>query len=230
MTTAAALVRGRLRPVPWGWLTVLAIGWLLATRALAGIPGDPAIGVAVVRWAALLLGLGAAILTAPETDPPREVLRAAPRPWWATLVLRLAGWLVLAAAPILALAVGLGGTGGWTATDLVCGALPNFLLVTATAFLAARASSTLGGGAAAIAVVVGVDLAGRAWPRFPVQLGAVPGAPHWQTGRVWMVAVSLALIAVALLAERHTGAPLGVSRHRRRPAQPGRASQVKAWP
>jgi hypothetical protein len=170
-----------------------------------------------------------------HSDRPRD--RPAPRgpagralPLWGTLLLRLAGWLALGAAPILTLAALLDGASGWTATDLVRGALPNFLLVTATAFLAARASSTLGGGAAAIALVVGVDLAGRAWPRFPVQFGAIPGARLWQTGRVWMVAVSLALVAVALLAERHTGAPLGGSRHRRRPAQPGRASQVKARP
>ena len=60
MTTVLALVRGRLRPVPWCWLTVLAAGWFLATRVLAGIPGDPASGVVVLRWAAFLLGLGAA--------------------------------------------------------------------------------------------------------------------------------------------------------------------------
>ena len=80
--TAAALARYRLRPVPWGWLAVLAAGWLLFTRLLAGLPGDPGVGVALFRWAALLLGLGGAVLAAPETDPPRDLLRAAPVPRW----------------------------------------------------------------------------------------------------------------------------------------------------
>ena len=111
MTSTLPLVRGRLRPVPWCWLTVLAAGWFLATRVLAGIPGDPASGVVVVRWAAFLLGLGAAILTAPETDPPRDVLRATPLPLWRTLALRLTGWLLLGAVPVVALALEFGGTG-----------------------------------------------------------------------------------------------------------------------
>jgi hypothetical protein len=90
--------------------------------------------------------LGAAILTAPETDPPREVLRAGPVPLWRTLALRLAGWLLLGATPVLILAVGHGGIAGWRTTDLVWGALPNFLLVAAVGFLAASRTSVLGGG------------------------------------------------------------------------------------
>jgi hypothetical protein len=227
MTTALTLLGGRLRPVPWGWLTVLAIGWLLASRALAGIPSDPAIGVAVVRWAAFLLGLGAAILAAPETDPPRDILRAAPRPWWATLVLRLSGWLALGAAPVVALAVGLGGTAGWTTTDLVLGALPNLLLVTTAGFLAARVTSTLGGGAAALAAVGGLDVAARAWPVwFPVQLQSVPGGPGWQASRAWMVTVSLVLVAVGLLIERHSGVGLGLPRRGCRRVRHGQPSKA----
>ena len=65
-------------------------------------------------------------------------------------------------------------------------------LATAAGFLAAGRTSVLGGGAAALAAVVGLATAGRAWPAwFPVQLGAVPGDPHWQASRAWMVAVSL---------------------------------------
>jgi hypothetical protein len=229
MTTTVALLRGRLRPVPWGWLTVGAASWLLATRALAAIPSDPEAVVAVIRWAAFLLGLGAAVLAAPETDLPREILRATPRPWWGTLVLRLAGWLTLGAAPVVALAVGLGGTAGWTTTDLGWGALPNLLLVTAIGFLAARVTSTLGGGAAALTAVVGLDLAGRAWPAwFPVQLHSVAGDPLWQASRVWMVAVSLALVTVALLVERYSGVGLGLPRPGRRRARYGPASKAGA--
>jgi hypothetical protein len=229
MSPTLTLVRGRLRPVPWAWLAVLAAGWGLLTQLMASAVGDPDTRVVAFRWAALLLGLGGAVLAAPETDPPREVFRAAPVPLWGTLVLRLAGWLVLGAAAVLALAGLLDGTGGWTAADLVRGALPNFLLVTATAFLAASRTSVLGGGAAAIALVVGLDLAGRVWPRFPLQLGAVPGALHWQAGRAWLVAGSLALVAVALLAERRTGSGLGLPR-RRRSALPRQASQARTGP
>jgi hypothetical protein len=229
MTTALVLVRGRLRPVPWGWLTVLAAGWLLATRVLTGIPGDPAIGVKVLRWAAFLLGLGAASLTAPETDPPREVLRATPLPVWRTLALRLAGWLALGAAPVVALAVGFDDDAGWTTTELGWGALPNLLLVTAAGFLAARVTSTLGGGAAALAAVGGLDVAARVWPAwFPVQLQSVPGGPYWQASRAWMVTVSLVLVTVGLLVERCSGVGLGLPRRGRRKARHGQASKAGA--
>jgi hypothetical protein len=228
MITAATLARGGLRPVPWGWLAAFAGGWCLVAAVLASVPRDPGLGVVVFRWAAFLLGLGGGVLAAPETDPARDVLRAAPTPWWRTLALRLAGWLALGALAVLTLAVWLDGTAGWTAADLVRGALPNFLLVTAAGFLAASRTSVLGGGAAAMAVVVGLDVAGRAWPGwFPVQLGSVPGGPHWQGSRVWMVAGSLALIAAALLLERRTGARLSVPGRRRLSPQP---SQVRAGP
>jgi hypothetical protein len=143
MIATLALARFRLRPVPWGWLAVLAAGWCLLTELLAAVPRDPQVGVVVVRWAALLLGLGGVVLAAPETDPPREVLRAVPVPWWRTLALRLAGWLALGALAVLTLAVRLAGTAGWTAADLIRGALPNFLLVTAAGFLAANLTSAL---------------------------------------------------------------------------------------
>jgi hypothetical protein len=225
----SALLRYRQRPVAWGWLAGLAAGWLLGVRALAGVPDDPGTGVTVVRLAAFLLGVGGAALAAPETDPPRDVLRVAPTAHWRTLACRLAGWLVLGSGSILALAVLLDGTGGWTAADLARGVLPNFLLVTAAGFLAASLTSTLGGGAAALAVVVVLYLAGRAWPAwFPVQLGAVPGGPYWQASRAWLVAVSLALMAIALLAERRTGLrPVAPGRAA---ARPGRLSDARSGP
>jgi hypothetical protein len=67
--TPAALARYRLRPVPWGWLAVLTTGWLLGTRLLVELPIDPGMAITVIRWTALLLGLGGAVLAAPETDP-----------------------------------------------------------------------------------------------------------------------------------------------------------------
>jgi hypothetical protein len=230
MTTAATLARGRLRPIPWGWLAVLAAGWCLVAALLATVPRDPGLGVVVVRWAAFLLGLGGGVLAAPETDPPREVLRAAPTPWWRTLALRLAGWLALGALAVLTLAMWLDGTAGWTATNLVRGALPNFLLVTAAGFLAARVTSTLGGGAAALTTVIALDLVARAWPaEFPIQLLSVPGDPSWQASRAWMVVGSLGLVAVALVLERSTGTRLGLPR-RRPSVRSGPAAQIRARP
>jgi len=231
MTMAATLARGRLRPIPWGWLAVLAAAWCLVAALLATVPRDPGLCVVVFRWAAFVLGLGGGVLAAPETDPARDVLRAAPTPWWWTLALRLAGWLLLGTVSVLVLAVWLDGTAGWTAANLVRGALPNFLLVTAAGFLAASRTSVLGGGAAAMAVVAGLDVAGRAWPAwFPVQLRSVPGGPHWQASRVWMVASSLALIAAALLAERRAGDRLGVPGRRRPSPRASPPSQVRAGP
>jgi hypothetical protein len=230
MITTLALTRFRLRPVPWGWLAVLAAGWFLLTDLLAAAPRDPQVGVMVFRWAALLLGLAGVVMSAPETDPPRDLLRATPMPRWRTLALRLVGWLLLGTAPVLAVAVLLDGTAGWTAADLVRAAVPNFLLVTAAGFLAANLTSVLGGGAAAMAAVVGLDTAGRVWPAgFPVQLRSVPGAPHWPASRAWIVALSLALVAVALLLEARAGTRVGL-RRRRPSTRPSPASQARARP
>jgi hypothetical protein len=225
---AGALARYRLAPVPGGWLAVLAAGWLLGTWLLSGAFRDPAMAVTAVRWAALVLGLGGAVLTAPETDPPRDLLRAGPVPHWHALALRLAGWLALGAASILALAALLDGLAGWTATDLAGGSLPGFALATAAGFLAAAWTSALGGGAAAMATAVGLSTAGRAWPAwFPIQLASVPGDPGWQSGRAWTVGLALVLVAAALTLEARTGARHGLPR-RRRAARPGPASQVRA--
>ena len=57
-------------------------------------------------------------------------------PRWRTLALRLATWLALGAAPVLALAALLDGLAGWTAADLASRALPGFGLAD-RAFLAA---------------------------------------------------------------------------------------------
>jgi hypothetical protein len=231
MITTLALARFRLRPVRWGWLAVLAAGWFLLTDLLAAVPRDPQVGVVVVRWAALLLGLGGVVLAAPETDPPREVLRAAPVPRWRTLALRLASWLALGALAVLTLAVRLDGTAGWTAADLGRAVLPNFLLATAAGFLAANLTSVLGGGAAAMAAIVGLDTTGRAWPAgFPVQLRSVPGSPHWQASRVWMVGLSVALVATALLLEARAGTRVGLPHRRRLTVRSSPASQARARP
>ena len=213
----ATLIRHRLRPVPWRWLALVAAGWFLLAGLLATGATDPGDGVIRFRLAVFLLGLGAAVLTAPETDPARDVLRAAPVPLWRTLALRLAGWLALGTPPILALAVLLDGTGGWTAADLARAALPSFLLVTAASFLAARAMSALVGGAFATAAVAALGLAGRMWPQLPLQLGSVPAAPHWQTSRALTVAVSVLLVVMTLYLEHRTG---------RRPSTPRRRAMA----
>jgi hypothetical protein len=195
---------------------------------VAGLPDDPGARVAVLRLAAFPLGVAGAVLSAPETDPPRDALRATTRARWRTLAGRLAGWLALGTVPVLALAVLLDGTGGWTTADLALAALPNFLLVTAAGFLAGSRSSTLGGGAAALTAVVVLYLVGRTWPAwFPAQLGAVPGGPHWQTSRAWLAAAGAALVVVAaLLAEGRAGLGLAAGRGRAWP-RPGPVAEAR---
>jgi hypothetical protein len=210
----ASLAGHRLRPVPWAGLAVFAAGWFLLAHRLATVTTDPGVGVGRFRLAAFLLGLGAAVLTAPETDPARDVLRAAPVPLWRALALRLAGWLALGTPPIVVLAVLLDGSGGWTAADLAGAALPGFLLVSAASYFAARATSALAGGAAAIAAVAALGLAGRVWPELPLQLASVPGAPHWRTSRALTVAVGLVLVVMTLSLEHRTGRRPGAPRRR----------------
>jgi hypothetical protein len=210
----ATLARHRLRPVPWRWLAVLAAGWLLLTDLLATGATDPGDGVVRFRLLVFLLGLGAAVLTAPETDPARDVLRVAPVPLWRALALRLAAWLALGTLPVLVLAVLLDGTGGWPGADLARAALPSFLLVSAASFLAARATSALAGGAVAATAVAALGLAGRVWPELPLQLWSAPGGPHWQASRVLMVAVGMLLVVMTLFLEHRTGRRPGPPRRR----------------
>jgi hypothetical protein len=218
----------RLRPVPWTRLAGLALGWLLLTRALAAAAPDPGARIGVLRWAAALLGLGAALLAAPEADPSRDVLRAAPVPSWRALALRLGGWLALGAAPILVLAALLGPATGWSAADLARGALPGFLLATAAGFMAAGRTSILGGEAVAMAVLVALDTAARAWPAwFPIQLASVPSDPRWSSSRAWTVGLSLALVVAALALEALTGARFHRPR-RRAMVRPSPASEARA--
>ena len=97
---------------------------------------------------------------------------------WRTLALRLAGWLALGAVPILALALLLDGLAGWTAADLSTGTLPGYLLVTASGLLAAARASVLGGGATAMAVMVGLYGAGRTWPAWSRSSSTAAPATH----------------------------------------------------
>jgi hypothetical protein len=158
------------------------------------------------------------------------MLRPAPVPSWRALALRLGGWLALAVAPVLALAVLLGPATGWSAPDLARGALPGFLLATAAGFAAAGRTSILAGGAVAMAVLVALDTAARAWPAwFPVQLASVPGDPRWPSSPAWLVGLSLVLVAAALVLEARAGARHGPFR-RRPSARPDPAVAVRARP
>jgi hypothetical protein len=200
------LARFRLRPVPWARLVLLAAGWVPFARLVATAPTDPQIGVDAFLLGGLTLGLGAGVLAAPETDPPRDLLRSVPVARWAGLALRLAGWLVLGAAAVAAASAWADGTAGWTAAQLARAAGANFLLATAVSFLAAGPTSAFAGGAAALAAALAVEAAGRAWPEgFPLRLAAGPGHP----GRAWTVAASAALVAAALALERRAGLRAG---------------------
>jgi hypothetical protein len=226
---AVTLAGGWLRPVPWARLGLLVAGWVPLARLAAAAPADPEVGVTAFRLAAVGLGLGAAVLAAPETDPPRDLLRAAPVPRWVGLAVRLAGWLVLGVPAVVVAAAWVDGTGGWAAADLVRVALPGFLLLTAVCFLAAGPTSVLGGGGAGLAAVLASHTAARTWPeRFPIQLLAVPGDPAWPASRTWTVAAAATLVAAALLLEHRAGARLAPPSLR--PFPPIRATRIRPGP
>jgi hypothetical protein len=220
------LARFRLRPVPWAGLVVLAAVWVPLARLAASGPAEPEDGVTAFRMAALGLGLGAAVLVAPETDPPRDLLRATPLAHWPALGPRLAGWLVLATAALLA-AARLAGTAAWTGAELALAGWPNLLLMSAACLLGAGPTSTLGGGAAGLAVVVALERAGRAWPELPLRPVDVPGGPGWAASQAWTLALGLALVAAALLLEARAGTRSGGRRPRDRPR---RATEARAGP
>lgn len=225
------LARFRLRPVPWTWLVLLAAGWVPLARLLAAAPADAGTGVAAFRLAALLLGLGAAVLAAPETDPPRDLLRSTAVSRWPGLALRLAGWLALGTTAVAATAAWLDGTAGWAAADLGRAAMANFLLMTAVCFLVASLTSVLGGGAAGLAAVLALHGATLAWPeRFPVKLGSVPGDPAWPASQAWTTAGAAALVTAALALEHRAGTRPAVAGPGRRAARPGHPTRVRAGP
>jgi hypothetical protein len=221
------LARFRLCPVPWAGLVVLAVVWVPLARLAVTGPAEPEDGVTAFRMAALALGLGAAVLAAPETDPPRDLLRATPLAHWRALAPRLAGWLALATAALLA-AARLAGTGGWTGAELALAAWPNLLLMSAACLLGAGPTSTLGGGAAGLAVVVALERAGRAWPELPLRPVDVPGGPGWAASQAWTVALGLALAAAALLLEARAGTRPGARRPS--PSRSRRATEARARP
>jgi hypothetical protein len=201
-----SLARFRLRPVPWAWLALLAAGWVPFARLVAAAPTHPQIGVDAFLLAGLLLGLGAGLLAAPETDPPRDLLRAAPVARWAGLALRLAGWLALGTAAVAAASAWVEGTGGWTANQLARAAAANFLLTSGVSFLAAGWTSAFAGGLTALAAALAVEAAGRTWPEgFPVRLAPGPTDP----GRPWTLAASAVLMAAALALEHRAGLGAG---------------------
>jgi hypothetical protein len=226
---AVPLARLWLRPVPWAWLALLVAGWVPLARLAAAAPADPELGVTAFRLAAVGLGLGAAVLAAPETDPPRDLLRAVPVPRWVGLAVRLAGWLVLGVPAVVVAAAWVDGTGGWPAADLVRAALPGFLLMTAVCFLAAGPTSVLGGGGAGLAAVLASSTAARTWPeRFPIQLLAVPGDPGWPASQPWTVATAATLVAAALALEHRAGTRLAPPSLRTSPS--ARATRIRPGP
>jgi hypothetical protein len=199
------LARYRLRPVPWAGLAAgLVVLAALALPFTAG-PGpgtaDRAIGVV-----GCLLGVGAALLTAPETDPDRGVLDAVPVPAWRTVALRLAAWAVMGGGVLTALAFALTWEYG-RLHDLLASGLPAFLFASALAAAAAARTSGLAGGGATTAAAVVLAVVGAFRPRFPVRLLALPQEPGAATSRALLLAMAAVLVTVLLVERARRGVP-----------------------
>ena len=114
--------------------------------------------------------------------------------------------------------------------NLARGALPGFLLATAAGFAAAGRTSILAGGAVAMAVLVALDTAARAWPAwFPVRLASMPGDPRWPSSLAWTVGLSLAIVVAALALEARGGTRAGLP-GRRHAARRWRAAELEVRP
>src|SRR5215218_2661516 len=97
-------------------------------------------------------------------------------------------------------------------------------------FAAAGRTSILAGGAVAMAVLVALDTAARAWPAwFPVRLASMPGDPRWPSSLAWTVGLSLAIVAAALALEARGGTRAGLP-GRRHAARRWRAAELEVRP
>lgn len=191
------LARYRLRPVPWLPVAVAAVFGALTAALGFGAAADPVAAYGRLVLFAELLGLGGALLTAPETDPHSEVLEPLPRAPWRTTIVRLAAWALLGGVLLGGLALVLSGSRGWSGSQLL-GVLPAFALLTGlTAAVAARSSALLGAatGLAALFLLRMLPL----WqPRLPLQLALAPADPLAPTARTWVLALAATLLVVVV--------------------------------
>jgi len=203
--TLVILARYCLRPLPCLRLAAGAVLAALAAALLYAAAPDPASAYGWLAAFAALLGLGGALLTAPETDPDSDALEPVPRAAWRTTVVRLAAWAALGAAVLGGLAAALSDSRGWSAAQLLLCAGPAFGLLTAVSAAVAARSSALVGGAAGLAAVGVLRVLPTWFPRLPLQLGLLPDDPLTPTARGWVLGVTLALLAVVVGERRRRG-------------------------
>lgn len=211
------LARYRLRPLPCLRLAVVVCLGALSAAALYADARDAASAYGRLATFAAVLGLGGALLTAPETDPDSDALEPVPRAAWRTTAARLTAWAVLGGTAQVGLAVVLSGSRGWSAPQLLLGAGPAFGLLTAVSAAVAARSSALMGGAAGLAILLVLEVLPTWYPRVPLQLGLVPGHPLAAAASGWTLGVTVALFAVVVGERRRRGlGPPGIRRGRAR--------------
>ncbi|MDQ3956714.1 MAG: hypothetical protein M3273_00160 [Actinomycetota bacterium] len=157
---------------------------------------------------AVALALGAAFVGGRDVDAAEPILRAAPAPYWRTVLIRMTLWGAACAPPVSVLAAR-----GAGALDLPDGVFRShglvFLLFAGSiAFASSRILGPLIGGGAALAVVLGLGAASGISEDFPLRLLADPGSQEWiETSRRLTVGAALVCLSV-LWVLRRTGSRL----------------------
>lgn len=194
----------RLRSAPLISLLALPAIWLVLSAALfesfrpAMEPTARTSAVFMLLHAGVIaLGLCTAFLVSVDVDPPEELLRSVPTPYWHMALERVVSWLLVSLLSVEVYAYLGAGPSIYDAELLRAVGLPNLLFVSSLALLSATFAGSYFGGAGALVFIGFVTLAEVGSKRFPLRLRDLPASPTWPDSRWLLVVVAVAAFAIA---------------------------------